>query len=84
MKAYTGELNKDTIIECEEVNLLCNITELDELITALVKFREDIKIYVKKSKTCSELGITHMHYQDNSKTWTKDDTDIVVYVDLDS
>ena len=83
MKAYAGELNKESIIECEEVDLLCSRIELDELITSLIKFREEINIYVQKNATCSELGITHMHYQDNSRTWTKDDTDIVVYVDLD-
>ena len=84
MKAYAGQSNKEDVIECEEVNLLCNITELDELIKALVEFRKNIKIYVEKKNTSSVMGITHMHYQDNSKTWTKDDTDIVVYVDLDS
>ena len=83
MKAYVGESDKESVIECVEVDLLCNRTELNELINALIKFREEINVYVENNKACTELGVTHMHYQDNARTWNGDDTDIVVYVDLD-
>ena len=83
MKAYAGEFNKESVIECETVELLCNRVELDELITALIKFQKEINAYIRENKSNAELGFTHMHYQDNTSAWTEDDTDIVVYVDLD-
>lgn len=83
MKAYAGEIDKESVIECSEVDLMCNKAELDELIAALIKFREEINIYIQNNEACTKLGITHMHYQDNTRMWNDDDTDIVVYVDLD-
>ena len=83
MKAYAGVKDNECVIECLEVDIMCSKTELNELITALIKFQEEINTYVQANKFCSELGITHMHYQDTVSEWEDGDTDVVFYVDMD-
>ena len=54
------------------------------LVEALLKFRLKIEHYVKLNKDKTDLGVTHMHYQDYDKKARESATDIVFYVDLNT
>ena len=66
------------------IEIVCNKDELNILVDALLKFRLEIEHYVKLNKDKTDLGITHMHYQDYDKKTKESATDIVFYVDLNT
>ena len=66
------------------IEIICNKDELNILVDALLKFRLEIEHYVKLNKDKTDLGITHMHYQDYDKKARESATDIVFYVDLNT
>ncbi|MBQ7934998.1 MAG: hypothetical protein IJ333_01425 [Clostridia bacterium] len=77
MKIYVKNKNSN-------VELLCTKQELDVLIALLLDFQCKINRYLENNIDKSNLGFTHMHFQDGNKLWKKGDADIVFYVDLDS
>lgn len=81
MKIYTG--NNGTSYEVTSAEVVCNKTELDTLINMLVKFQTDINHYLEKNPSSLDLGFTHVHFQLENPNHTKDDADLVFYVDLD-
>lgn len=83
MKIEMGNDSGPLDLASVSIGLLCTKKELDELIEMLLKFQFQIDQYLDKNKNKSNLGFTHIHYQDNSEVWKKGDADIVFYVDLD-
>lgn len=84
MKIYVEGSAAETASESSNIEILCNKDELNILVDALLKFRLEIKHYVKLNKDKTDLGITHMHYQDYDKKAKESATDIVFYVDLNT
>lgn len=81
MKAYAGNRDDESIgIEYNDVEIVCNEYELDILIDALKKFRNEIEDYRKSKKSGS--GFAHMHFRDHDPEWNSSDADLVVYIDL--
>ncbi len=80
MIAYADIKNKKTSM-CSNVEIVCTKEELDLLINKLLDFQNKIDLYIKNN---GKHGTGHLHYQDNNILWKETDTDIIVYVDLDS
>lgn len=78
------ELMKIYVETSTSIEIICNKDELNILVDALLKFRLEIEHYVKLNKDKTDLGITHMHYQDYDKKARESATDIVFYVDLNT
>ena len=83
MKVYAANRDDDNKgTEYNDVEILCNEYELEMLINALEKFKEEIDAYRQSEKSVS--GFTHMHFRDNNPKWNNSDADLVVYVDLNN
>ncbi len=82
MKIYAENIKDESTIMCSDVELLCSKNELDVLVNLLLTFQHEIDQYIENNKDKSNLGFTHMHYQDNNPLWKKGDSDVVIYVDL--
>ena len=82
MKIYLDSSHKKKDFHHSNVELLCTKKELDVMITLLLRFQQKIDWYIEKNRGKTDLGITHMHYQDDNVLWKEGDADIVFYVDL--
>ena len=72
MIIYGYEKNSEDLLKLEEASILCNLTELEKIIS----FLQDVKREHEKVK--SKIEISHSHYRDWDKEWDKSSSDLII------
>lgn len=82
MKMCVIKDDNEVVAEGISIEILMSKQELNEYIDNLLTFRKEIEQYIEENFDKTDLGFTHLHYQDCRKKILKADSDIVLYVDM--
>ncbi len=80
MEAFGYDKNDkefEKILKLSQVTLSCKKEDLDKIIEFLNKVKNE-----SKNKKIDNGG--HWHYRDNHKSWTEEESDLIIFVDNDT